>query len=109
MKLIVVAVEISMVIAVVVMIILVMAIVIVMDMAFVINNTQQAILQNSVLQPPRNKRIDLVHKDQIRNPSNFKVLPLAYAGSRGRSGSESFAEGLQSARPNGRRPCAYSK
>ena len=31
----------------------------------------------TVLQPPRNKKCKLVHKEQIRKPRKVKVLPLA--------------------------------
>ena len=33
---------------------------------------------HSVLQPPRNKRFKRLHKDHMRRPRKFRVLPLAY-------------------------------
>ena len=34
------------------------------------------IQQHSSLQPPKNNKINLFHKDQLRKPRNLKVLPL---------------------------------
>ena len=42
------------------------------------------LMHHSILQPPRNQKLKLFHKDQMRKPSKFKVLlafkRLSYSG-----------------------------